>query len=118
LGAAYPGVRLRYAEGFSWAIFMQSLQDASWRAFLIREAPAVFFFLVAFGTTEVVPFYKALNGLGGGFFHFGEHLANASQGLAGALFVFYQAESYVAVAVFAEAYAGGNGHFGFGQEEL
>src|SRR5580700_7147530 len=47
-----------------------------------------------------------------------QHLLDAADGLAGALFVFYEAESYVAVAVVAEAYAGAYGYFGFVEEEL
>jgi len=49
---------------------------------------------------------------------FREHLLDASQGLAGALFVFDEAEYYVIVAVVAEAYAGAYGYFGFVQETL
>src|ERR1700722_17497478 len=49
---------------------------------------------------------------------FCQHLLNAADGLSGALFVFYEAESYVAVAVVAEAYSRRHGYFGFGGEEL
>jgi len=52
-------------------------------------------------------------GLGGGVL--GEHLFDPSDRLAGAPFVLDQAESYVAVAVVAEAYAGAYGYLGFRQ---
>jgi hypothetical protein len=44
-----------------------------------------------------------------------QHLLDASYGLSGALFVFYEAESYMSVAVVAEAYSWGHGYFGFGE---
>lgn len=44
----------------------------------------------------------------------GEHLPDPSQRLAGAFFVFNQRESYVPVAVVAEADAGAYGYFGVG----
>ncbi len=44
-----------------------------------------------------------------------QHLFYASYGLSGALFVFYEAESYMSVAVVAEAYSWGHGYFGFGE---
>ena len=47
-----------------------------------------------------------------------EHLLDAADGLSCSLFVFYEAESYVAVAVVAEAYSGGDGYFGFCQQQL
>ena len=49
---------------------------------------------------------------------FRQHLLDAAQGLAGALFVFDEGEADVAVAVVAEADAGAYGYFGFGQQQL
>ena len=47
-----------------------------------------------------------------------EHLLDSAEGLAGALFVFYQAESYVGVAVVAEAYSWGDGGLRISQDQL
>ena len=47
-----------------------------------------------------------------------EHLLDAAEGLAGALFVFDEGEADVVVAVVAEADAGADGGFGFDEQEL
>jgi hypothetical protein len=61
------------------------------------------------GYEESRPLSSHQNGLG-------EHLLNPSDRLPGALFVLDQAESYVAVAVVAEAYAGAYGYLRFRQQ--
>ena len=47
-----------------------------------------------------------------------QHRLDAADGLSCALFVFDEAESHMAVAVVAEAYAGDDGYLGFGQQQL
>jgi len=48
----------------------------------------------------------------------GQHRFDAAQGLARSFFVLDEGEADVVVAVFAEAYAGTDGGFGFGQKQL
>ena len=47
-----------------------------------------------------------------------EHRLDSPNRLSRPLFVLDERESYVAVAVVAEAYAGGDGYFGFVEQEL
>ena len=59
------------------------------------------------------------HGFDGSFLRgFREHLADAALRLPRPLFIFNQRKSHMPVAVVAEAYAGGDGGFGFGEQEL